>query len=292
MKFIDRNNFNLADYKLSPQEYQLKIKERPRPIVLDIRPVNESESGTVEHAYRMPSSEFADCLIQLPPFGAIILYSDIKDTNIAQNMELLWKNGFTDLFYVVGGFEAIMESIFELSDQDALLIKDYLAKNNKTAIQLDIDAYSIKHQLIAEKLDSAKYKLVKINGITIYFLHRKLRIIDGTKIFWHKDQIKFDHARWHQAKDSRTLMEKVQVILDRDINPMVASHGGYVKLIEIKDDAAYVEMTGGCQGCGMSAVTLKQGVEAAIFQNIPEIQAVYDSTDHEQGENPYYAKQE
>jgi Fe-S cluster biogenesis protein NfuA len=85
------------------------------------------------------------------------------------------------------------------------------------------------------------------------------------------------------------LRDRIQGILDREINPSVASHGGVVRLLEVKQNMVYVEMGGGCQGCGMADVTLKQGVEIAIRSEIPEVGEIMDTTDHASGNNPYYA---
>jgi Fe/S biogenesis protein NfuA len=83
------------------------------------------------------------------------------------------------------------------------------------------------------------------------------------------------------------LAAEVQKLIDTQINPGVASHGGYVELLDVKDDRVFVRMGGGCQGCGMASVTLKQGVEALIQQQFPQM-SVVDTTDHAGGENPYY----
>ncbi len=80
----------------------------------------------------------------------------------------------------------------------------------------------------------------------------------------------------------------VQNVIDTQINPGVASHGGVVELVDVKDNIAYVRLGGGCQGCGMADVTLKQGIETMIKEAVPSIQAVLDSTDHASGSNPYY----
>src|SRR3954447_4787948 len=79
----------------------------------------------------------------------------------------------------------------------------------------------------------------------------------------------------------------VQKLIDTQINPGVASHGGYVELLDVKDNRVFVRMGGGCQGCGMASVTLKQGVEALLRQQFPDL-SVVDTTDHAGGENPYY----
>jgi Fe/S biogenesis protein NfuA len=80
----------------------------------------------------------------------------------------------------------------------------------------------------------------------------------------------------------------IQKLLDEHINPAVADHGGYVTLLDVKDDIAYVALGGGCQGCGMADVTLKQGIEALITEEVPGIRQVIDSTDHASGTNPFY----
>ena len=84
------------------------------------------------------------------------------------------------------------------------------------------------------------------------------------------------------------LAQQIQEIFDQQINPQIAAHGGYVQLLEIDGSRAYIEMGGGCQGCGMANVTLKQGVEVAVREAIPEITELVDITDHASGTNPYY----
>ncbi len=87
---------------------------------------------------------------------------------------------------------------------------------------------------------------------------------------------------------SDELMTKVQELIDSTINPAVAGHGGFVQLVEVKDKKVYLQMGGGCQGCGAADVTLKAGIERLIKEELPEIEEVLDATDHESGSNPYY----
>ncbi len=82
--------------------------------------------------------------------------------------------------------------------------------------------------------------------------------------------------------------QKLQAVLDEHINPAVAAHGGRVTLLDVRNNTAYVEFGGGCQGCGMVNVTLKQGVEVVVKEFVPEIEAVVDVTDHAGGTNPFY----
>ena len=84
------------------------------------------------------------------------------------------------------------------------------------------------------------------------------------------------------------LAQRVQDVLTQQINPSVAQHAGWVGLLEVKDNTAYIELGGGCVGCGMVDVTLKQGVEVAIKASVPEIVSVVDTTDHASGSNPYF----
>jgi Fe/S biogenesis protein NfuA len=85
-----------------------------------------------------------------------------------------------------------------------------------------------------------------------------------------------------------TLPERVHQVLTLQINPAIAAHGGTAELVTAEGDTAYVRLGGGCQGCGMAAMTLKRGVESAIRAAVPEIQQVVDVTDHAAGANPYY----
>jgi Fe/S biogenesis protein NfuA len=82
--------------------------------------------------------------------------------------------------------------------------------------------------------------------------------------------------------------QKVQKVLDEKINPGGAGHGGWVELLGRKDDTVYLKLGGGCQGCGMVDVTLKQGIEVMLKEDVPEIHHVVDQTDHAGGTNPYY----
>ena len=84
--------------------------------------------------------------------------------------------------------------------------------------------------------------------------------------------------------------QRVSWLLETEINPALASHGGRVALVEITEKMEVVlQFGGGCQGCGMADVTMKQGIEQTLTRHIPEITAVVDETDHQSGSNPYYA---
>jgi Fe/S biogenesis protein NfuA len=87
---------------------------------------------------------------------------------------------------------------------------------------------------------------------------------------------------------SGDVAQRVLQVLEAQINPSIAAHGGRADLVAVEDDAAYLRLSGGCAGCGMAAVTLSQGIEVALRDSVPEITRVIDVTDHASGTNPYY----
>jgi Fe/S biogenesis protein NfuA len=82
-------------------------------------------------------------------------------------------------------------------------------------------------------------------------------------------------------------------VLESSVNPAIASHGGRADLIALDEEkkVAYLKLSGGCQGCAMSRLTLSQGIETQLIEAIPELTGVIDVTDHASGENPFYAKE-
>lgn len=83
------------------------------------------------------------------------------------------------------------------------------------------------------------------------------------------------------------IADKVREVLDSQVNPAIAAHGGMIALVDVDDTEIFVEMGGGCQGCALSRMTLRQGVERMLREAVPELTAVHDITDHASGENPY-----
>jgi Fe/S biogenesis protein NfuA len=87
---------------------------------------------------------------------------------------------------------------------------------------------------------------------------------------------------------SGPVAERVVAVLDAQVNPQIAMHGGRAALVAVQGSVAYVEMSGGCQGCGMARATLSQGIAVALTDAVPEISEVVDVTDHVSGNKPYY----
>lgn len=115
-----------------------------------------------------------------------------------------------------------------------------------------------------------------LGGATVDFVEGVMQ--SGFRVF-------FPSPTWDDP-----LAQKVQDVLDATINPGVAGHGGTVTLEGVEDGVAYIRFGGGCQGCGAADVTLKQGIDRILKERVPEIRAVRDATDHDAGQNPYYAR--
>ena len=102
--------------------------------------------------------------------------------------------------------------------------------------------------------------------------------------------IKAPGIKGSEPSHDAPIERRIEWLLESEINPSLASHGGRVSLVEITRKMEVVlQFGGGCHGCGMANVTLKEGIEKTLTQNIPEITAVIDATDHQSGQNPYYA---
>ncbi|AGO57372.1 Fe-S biogenesis protein NfuA [Serratia plymuthica] len=101
--------------------------------------------------------------------------------------------------------------------------------------------------------------------------------------------LKAPNAKMRKVDDNAPLMERVEYVLQSQINPQLAGHGGRVTLMEITDDSlAILQFGGGCNGCSMVDVTLKEGIEKELLQKFPELKGVRDLTEHQRGEHSYY----
>lgn len=84
-----------------------------------------------------------------------------------------------------------------------------------------------------------------------------------------------------------SLRHRAQEVLDTQLNPALAAHGGYVEIVDSEGNDLYLTMGGGCQGCSSAMATMRQGVELAIREAVPEVGEIYDATDHAAGQSPY-----
>ncbi|MAZ66270.1 MAG: Fe-S biogenesis protein NfuA [Kangiellaceae bacterium] len=137
--------------------------------------------------------------------------------------------------------------------------------------------------------------VIEYEAFSAYIDAKSLPFLEDASIDYEMSQmggqltLKAPNARAKPVSDDAPLMERVQFLLDSEINPQLANHGGQVGLVEITEDGvAILQFGGGCQGCGMVDVTLKQGIEKNLLEKVPELKGVRDITDHNSGDNPYY----
>ena len=136
--------------------------------------------------------------------------------------------------------------------------------------------------------------VLNLNGFTAYVEKRSLNFLEDAKVDYSPDRlggqlsIRAPNSRLPQVKDDSPVEDKINYILYNEINPGLADHGGMVTLEEMDEDVAVLQFGGGCQGCGMVDVTLKEGVEKTLLQKIPELKGVRDITDHSDTSQAFY----
>jgi len=137
-------------------------------------------------------------------------------------------------------------------------------------------------------------KILKVGDIKLYIDSSQAEYFEGVTLDFEDglagSGFKFIDLPRVPKKYKGTIAEKVVKVIDEEINPGIASHGGFVSLVDVKGNDIMIQMGGGCQGCGMANVTLKDGIEVALKKAIPEIGGIYDVTDHAGGKNPFYQK--
>jgi Fe/S biogenesis protein NfuA len=150
--------------------------------------------------------------------------------------------------------------------------------------------YELK--LVATDSKDADDSVVHLDGVDLYLDSESAPRLRGATLDYVEDitgsGLKFDNPN-QTALGGHPLAGRVQAVLDDRVNPGLAAHGGVVSLVDIQESRVVLSFGGGCQGCGMADLTMKEGVSAQLKQQIPEISEVVDATDHAAGENPYYA---
>lgn len=152
---------------------------------------------------------------------------------------------------------------------------------------------------LVERDDKARTEIaVNVEGIRVLLNLDTSNLLSGATVDWSDEGGGFRvetprssapaTAASAAADIDHPLAERVQRIIDEQINPGIASHGGVVELVDLADDTLYLRMGGGCQGCAASQATLRQGVERMVREAVPEIREIVDVTDHTAGVNPYY----
>jgi Fe/S biogenesis protein NfuA len=138
---------------------------------------------------------------------------------------------------------------------------------------------------------------IECKGFSLFVCADSVAYLDGAQIDFNRDatggqlSIRAPKLRGTPPDGDASLVERVRYLIEAEINPQLASHGGHVSLREITADGIVVlQFGGGCHGCGMADVTLRNGIERTLRERIPEVSGVRDVTDHDTGSKPYYGR--
>ncbi|MFT6558019.1 NifU family protein [Sneathiella sp.] len=245
-----------------------------------------SQSGPVrvsreEAAERSPLAERLYTVdgiegVELQPDSIVLTKTEAAD----------WDQCRTEIFSAIvahyqSGKEALItsEPAGEFDVEIITQVKDLLATRIVPAVTQsggDVEFHSYKDGNLYLKLQGSAFGM--LNGITNMLKHYVPEI---QAILDHREALPRPGLQTDEGKAIRELLQA-------KINPSIAAHGGHITLVDVQDSKAYVRLEGGCQGCGMADVTLKQGVATEIKSLIPSIEEVLDVTDHAGGTNPYY----
>lgn len=186
--------------------------------------------------------------------------------------------------HVTPGATAQIKRILEQEGLSEQAVKVAISERSPTGFQ-----YQLEFVDRADK--AASDVVVEQDEITFYVDGESLDALVGTTLDYvdtgFSAGFKFDNPNRPKLLED-PIAERVHRVIQDQINPSVASHGGHVQLLDVKDGTAYVRLGGGCQGCGQADTTVKQGIQTTICHEVPEIHAVLDVTDHAAGTNPYF----
>jgi Fe/S biogenesis protein NfuA len=153
-------------------------------------------------------------------------------------------------------------------------------------------AFLYQIQIVEEATREEADEVVHCDGVPFFLDPASAELLRGAEL-QYVDGLSGGGFKFQNPNQPRLLENplaaRVQRILDDEINPGVAAHGGRVSLVNVEETNVFIRFGGGCQGCGAKDVTLRDGVIGTLKRQVPEISEIFDATDHEAGENPYYA---
>ena len=184
--------------------------------------------------------------------------------------------------------EKYLHELLQKQDSDTIGIKVFVSEPGSPRAETCI-AYC------KEDEDISEYEISKDYRFLLYLEKKSMSFVEDAVVDYSPDKfggtltIKAPNAKVPSIAEDASLEERVNYLLYSEINPSLASHGGEVSLVEIiNKETAVLQFGGGCQGCGMVDVTLKDGVEKTLIEEIPELKGITDVTDHSYRENAYY----
>ena len=271
----------------------IQTEPTPNPATLKFlpgRPVMEKGTANFTDAEKARRSPLATALFGLEGISGVFLDSDFitvtksddKDWEIMKPHIL---SAIMDHFQsgkpVIEEPEAEAASPLERGDEDTIdsRIKELIDTRIRPAATQDggdVTYHSFKDGVVYLEFQGSAFGLM--TGIE-NMLRNYVPEVEAVKD--HHDALPKPGLETPEGK-------AIWAVLEEEINPSVASHGGHISLVDVQGDTAYIRLEGGCQGCGMADVTLKQGVATQIQRVAPGITNVLDVTDHADGNNPYY----
>ena len=299
-KFKDLSNtedelFRPENYQLSVKDFFAKRRTAKRVYLFDLRGAGDYEISHLPGAHNLPIEHFENSIYQMPFTGDILLYGGGQGETLTA-AEILYDNGF-DTFYYVDRFldlyEQVDESFFTISPG---ALKKIQAQHEDAsngwllAVEPKSPTKGVYTLRPLKDDDTEQMQRFEKEGIVFWMDFSLLPFLEGTEIQIDEDtgEIEVVNEGLGIGKLRGNFEDRVRQVLDEQVNPMVASHGGVVSLSRIENGEVFLRFGGGCQGCGMVDVTLKQGVEVMMKESIPDIIAIHDATDHDSGSNPYY----
>ncbi|MEC7192672.1 MAG: NifU family protein [SAR324 cluster bacterium] len=299
-KFKDLSNtedelFRPENYQLSVKDFFAKRRTAKRVYLFDLRGAGDYEISHLPGAHNLPIEHFENSIYQMPFTGDILLYGGGHGETLTA-AEILYDNGF-DTFYYVDRFldlyEQVDESFFTISPE---ALKKIQAQHEDAsngwllAVEPKSPTKGVYTLRPLKDDDTEQMQRFQKEGIVFWMDFSLLPFLEGTEIQIDEDtgEIEVVNEGLGIGKLRGNFEDRVRQVLDEQVNPMVASHGGVVSLSRIENGEVFLRFGGGCQGCGMVDVTLKQGVEVMMKESVPDIVAIHDATDHDSGSNPYY----
>jgi Fe-S cluster biogenesis protein NfuA len=249
------------------------------------KPVFGNGPLEVDRATAEKMSPLAQRVFAIEGVSKVVLKAD--SVTVSKIPEADWATLRTEIFGALvahfdSGDPALLEETSEPGEFDAEIIeqvKDLLSTRIVPAVTQsggDVAFHSYRNGNLYLKMQGSAFSM--LTGIQNMLRHYVPEI-----------QAVLDHreALPRPGLDSPDGVA-IRNLLDETINPSIAAHGGRISLVDLKENVAYVRLDGGCQGCGMADVTLKQGVAVEIQKLVPRITEILDITEHAQGNNPYY----
>jgi Fe/S biogenesis protein NfuA len=198
-----------------------------------------------------------------------------------------------------------VENVLAISDEALVMIRELRDQEpGESEIGLFIEVTGTRHGQYAYELafiptDDAgeDHHLERHGDLAVMIPHQSVEPLRGASLTMGDEGLAMDNPNRPSASPAMAvpqgtlegpLAEQVTQVLMEAVNPAIAAHGGRAELVSVDGTVAYLKLGGGCQGCGLAQVTLKQGIERILKESIPELSEVVDVTDHASGADPYY----